>query len=136
MRTNDVESEIVVPGQAVEPDATVTPRPPAFAFVAREPLCAVLVEAVPLPDELADVRPHIRLKLEHAFLGEYVRHDLAFTCMLMARAGVEEAALDGDEGVVEIRLQCAVAMSVHDGQCVRVRDRDMVRRNANELSYA
>lgn len=75
------------------------------------------------------------LELEHGFLGEDVRDDLALARVFRARTSVEESASDGNEGVVEVGFERAHAMPVDDGQRVRVRDGNMVRCNAYPCAW-
>ena len=77
----------------------------------------------------------MRLEREDGLLGKDVGHDLALARVLRARARVEEPALDGDEGVVEVGLERAGAMPVHDLKRVRVRDREVVGRDADECAW-
>jgi hypothetical protein len=58
-------------------------------------------ELVPLLDEGFQVVVDVGLELGDGLGGEGMRDDFAFTCMFGSVAGVEESALDGDEGVVE-----------------------------------
>ena len=102
MLTDDVEREIVVPREAVEPNTAVATPPATLALVALEPTRAAVAEAVPLAEELGEVRADVGLELEHALLREDVRDDLALAGMLGAGARVEEAALDGDERIIEV----------------------------------
>ena len=129
-RTDDVEREIVVPRKAVEPEAAVAALP-AFALLAGAVLQRKVVETIPLAHELFDVQTGVRLELEHALLREDVRDDLALAGMLGAGARVEEAALDGDEGVVEVGLEGAVAVCVDCLEGVGVGDGDVVWGNAD-----
>ena len=68
------------------------------------------------------VKANVGLELEYGFLGEDVRDDFAFTGVFGAGAGVEEAAGDGDEGVVEVGLESTITMSINDLQGLRVGD--------------
>jgi len=45
---------------------------------------------------------HVLLELADALLAEGVRDDLAFASVLVAVAGVEQAAADGNEGIVVV----------------------------------
>ena len=78
------------------------------------------------------MQPDVGLKLEDAFLGEDVRDDLALASMFRPGARVEESAVNGDEGVVEVRLERAVAVCVDDLQGVGVCYRNVVRRDARK----
>lgn len=120
VRTNDVECKIVVPGEAVEPDTTVLALPARLAIIARESFGTSLVKPIPLLDQLADVKADVGLELEYALLGKDVGHNLALPGVLGARPRVEETALDGHEGVVEVGLQGASAMPVDNLEGVRV----------------
>ena len=133
-RTDDVEREIVVPREAVEPEAAVAALP-AFAFLAGAALQRKVVETVPLAHELFDVQTGVRLELEHALLREDVRDDLALAGVLGARARVEEPALDGDEGVVEVGLERARAVPVDGLERLGVGDGEVVRGEADEFAY-
>jgi len=44
----------------------------------------------------------VGLKFKNILLGENVRNDLAFTCMLSAITGVEYAASYRDKGIVKV----------------------------------
>ena len=61
-------------------------------FTPRIPLCGQLVEVV----------VDILLELADVLRAEGVRDGLALSRVLLAIAGVEEATLDGDEGIVVI----------------------------------
>ena len=86
--TNDVKSQIVEPMQTVH----INPLPLSFV--------GSIAPAVPLFDQLGERVLYIRLELGDAFHAKGMRHCLAFASVLGAIAGVEEASLDGDEGVV------------------------------------
>lgn len=78
------------------------------------------------------MRTNVGLELEHVLLREYVRHNLALARMLKTRARVEEAALDRDEGIVEVGLERARPVAVDDLKRIGVRDREVVGRYAHE----
>jgi hypothetical protein len=86
-----------------------------------------------------------------------MRDGLTFASVLNAIAGIEETALDGNEGIVEItevlsvvgflppssfsgnsakdvRFQEAIPMSVDYRNCIFIRNTDMVRLYPNQLS--
>lgn len=73
----------------------------------------------------------MRLEFEHVFLGEYVRDDLTLAGMGCAVSGIEETTVYGDERVVEVGLERAVAVCINSLQSCRVGDGDMVRRYSN-----
>ena len=81
------------------------------------------------------MRADVRLEREDGLLGEDVGHDLALARVLRARARVEEAALDGDEGVVEVGLERARAVPVDGLERLGVRDGEVVRGEADEFAY-
>ena len=81
------------------------------------------------------MQPDVGLKLKDALLGEDMRDDLALASMLRPGARVEEPAVDGDEGVVEIGLERAVAVCVDDLQGVGVCHRNVVWRYASESTF-
>lgn len=126
VRTDDVECEVVVPRQAVVPYTALTTVPAALSLAAGKALGAALAERVPLPEELGEVLADVGLELEHALLRKYVRDDLALARVLRARAGAEEAALDGHECVVEVGFERSGTVSVDKCQRGRVRDGEMV----------
>ena len=70
----------------------------AFALFACQALLSARTDLVPLPEEHSQVLADVRLKIEDVLPREDVGDDLAR--MLQARAGVEQAALDGHERVV------------------------------------
>lgn len=55
-------------------------------------------------DQLFEVVVHVLLELADGLGAEGVGHGLALAGVLRAVAGVEEAALDGDEGVVVLAI--------------------------------
>ena len=59
-----------------------------------------ITSAVPLLDQLRERVLDIRLELGDALRAKGVRDRLTLTSVLGAITGVEEASLDGDEGVV------------------------------------
>ena len=63
-----------------------------------------------------------------------MRDDLALTGMLGAGARVEETALDGDERIVEIGLERAVAVCVDDLQRIGIAHGNVVGRYLDELA--
>ena len=135
VRTDDIEREVVVPRQTIEPYAAVSALPAALAFIAGEAIFAALAELVPLPEEVREVHADVRLEFENVLLREDVGDDLALARVLHARTRVEEAALDGHERVVEVRLERARAVPVHDLERIRVRDGQVVGRDADERPY-
>lgn len=132
--TYDVEREIVVPWETVEPDSAVTAMPAALALVAREALEPTLAKRVPLLEEHREMGADMGLELEDALLREDVGDDLALARMLGARAGVEEPTLDGHERVIEVGLEGSGAVPVHDLERVGVGDGQMVGRDAHICS--
>ena len=101
MLTDDVKCEIVVPRQAVVPHPSITAMPAALALFARKALLTALAKLVPLLKEVAEVLADVGFELEDVLLGENVGYDFALARVLDAGAGVEQAALDGHERVVE-----------------------------------
>lgn len=89
---DNVKGEVVEPGQAVEV---------GFLLAVLAALGALLDEGVELVDKEAQVGVHVGLKLADGLGGKGVRHELALAGVLCAVAGVEEAAADGDKGIVE-----------------------------------
>jgi hypothetical protein len=61
-------------------------------------------EPIPLLREKPEVRVDVGLELPNRLGREGVADDFALTSVLDAVAGVEDAALDGDEGVVELSV--------------------------------
>ena len=135
MRTDDIEREVVVPWQTIEPYTAVAALPAALALVAGEAIFAALAELVPLREERGEVRVDVRLELEHVLLREDGGDDLALARVLRARARVEEPALDGDEGVVEVGLERARAVPVDGLERLGVCDGEVVRGEADEFAY-
>jgi hypothetical protein len=82
---NDVEGEVVEPVQGVHLVPT--------AFLRGRALVPLLLQEF-------EVVVHVLLELADGFGGEGVRDRLALAGVFGAVAGVEEAAADGDEGVV------------------------------------
>lgn len=121
-------------GQTVQPEAALAPVPP-LALGARSTLDGSIKEPVPLLDEHVDVEADLGLELDDTLLGEDVGDDLALAGVLIAVAGVEDAAADGDEGVVEFGLEDAVAVGVDDAEGVGLGDGDVVGGNADEWAY-
>lgn len=129
---NDVEGEVVEPVQGVH-------LVPATFLRGRA--------LVPLLLQEFEVVVHVLLELADGFGGEGVRDRLALAGVFSAVAGVEEAAADGDEGVVVfterkccqyktsvlvldcliLPLQHPIAMAVDDGNRIRVCDAHVVR---------
>jgi len=70
-------------------------------------------EIVHLFEEEGDVFGDVRFEAADGLLGEGVRYDFTFSCVVGARTSVEEAAMDGDEGIVEFRFSETVAVSVY-----------------------
>lgn len=115
-----------VEGQVVEPLQAVDGGPAGAALGGR------LAEAVPLPDQVRQVAADVLLELADAAGAEGVRDHLALARVLVPVPRVEEAALDGDEGVVVLRFQEAVAVPVDDGDGVGRGDGNVVRLDAHE----
>nr|POF12806.1 hypothetical protein CFP56_09957 [Quercus suber] len=65
-----------------------------------EAALGLLGQPIPLRRQLFEVVVDVLLELPDAFRGEGMRDGLAFARVLVAVAGVEDATLDGDEGVV------------------------------------
>lgn len=116
--------------QTVDPESPVLALP-SFAFGARHVLERHIVETIPLLEKQSDVETDLRFEFHDAFLREDMRDDLAFSGVFVAVASVENSASDGDKGVVEVRLKCAVSMSVYDVQCVWFRNGHMIGSNTN-----
>lgn len=62
----------------------------------------VFGEGIPLFDEQVEVLVHIGFELRDALCGEGVRNGLALAGVLYSVSGVEETALNRDEGIVEV----------------------------------
>ena len=77
VRTDDIEREVIVPWQTIEPYAAVAALPAALALVAGEAVFAALAELVPLPEEVREVHADVRLEFENVLLREDVGDDLA-----------------------------------------------------------
>jgi len=93
---------------------------------------------------------HVLLELADRLCAEGVRNCLALASVLGAVAGVEETALDGDEGVIvfaadslsaclpclqccrNLRLQKTIAMPVNGGYGSIIRDRNMTWLDTDE----
>ena len=101
VHTDDIKSQIIIPRQTIKPNPPPSPHPP-LSLLSPHPLQPLLKHPIPFSEQLADVEPDVGFEFEYGFLGEDVRDDFAFTGVFGAGAGVEEAALDGDEGVVVI----------------------------------
>jgi hypothetical protein len=84
---DDVKCKIVIPVQAIN--------------LGELPL-GIVGNGVPLSDEDLKVLVHVDLELADGFGGECMRDGLAFASVLSAIAGIEETALDGNEGIVKI----------------------------------
>ena len=56
---------------------------------------------------------HVLFELTNTFLAERMRHCLAFACMLCSIPRIEEATLDGDEGIVVVAILITGVSSVH-----------------------
>lgn len=117
---NDVEREIIEPVERVHG----VPRVPSLGFL-RAP--------IPLSLQLLEIGVHVHLKLANRLRREGMRHGFAFARVFSPVARVEQAAADGHEGVVVVALQEAVAVPVHHRDGARIRDADMVRRDAHQL---
>ena len=65
-----------------------------------------------------------------------MRDDLALAGMISPVACVEDSAPNGDEGVVEVRLESAVPMSVDECEGLWIGDRDMIWGNADDRACA
>ena len=111
VRTDDIKSQIIIPRQTIKPNPPPSPHPP-LPLLAFQPLQPFLIHPIPFSEQLPDVEPDVGFELEYGFLGEDVRDDFAFTGVFGAGAGVEEAAGDGDECVVEVGFEGAGAVGV------------------------
>ena len=131
-QTDDVKGQIIVPRQTVEPNASVPSFPSSLTLIPRQALPATFAQLIPLIQQRRDVQPDVGLKLKDALLGEDVGDNLALTSVFRPGARVEESAVDGDEGVVKVGLERAVAVRVDDLQGVGVCHRNVVRRDARE----
>ena len=70
-------------------------------------------EIVHLFEEEGDVFGDVRFEAADGLLREGVGDDFTFSGVVSAGTGVEEATMDGDEGIVEFGFGEAVAMSVY-----------------------
>lgn len=64
-------------------------------------------------EEEGNVFGDVRFEAADGLLGEGVGDDFTFSGVVGAGTGVEEATMDGDEGIVEFRFGEAIAMSVY-----------------------
>ena len=87
--SNDVEGYVVEPVQRIKLVVSAI---------------GLLAPAVPLRGQLLKIVVNVLLKLANGLRAECVRDDLALSCVLGSVTGVEEAALDGDEGIVIITM--------------------------------
>ena len=55
--------------------------------------------------------------------------------MVLTRSCVEKSRVQGNECVVEIRFEGAVAVGVHDAESVRYSERDMIRGQTYDWTY-
>lgn len=72
----------------------------------------ILDNSVPLLDEELEVLVHVYFELSNALRGERVRDSLALSGVFSSVSCVEEAALDGDEGVVEVTAKLLIRSHV------------------------
>jgi hypothetical protein len=85
---NDIKGQIIEPVQGVD------------AGVAGLGVLLGFADVIPARDEQVEVSVDVLLELADGFRAEGVADDLALAGVFGAIAGVEEAALDADEGVV------------------------------------
>jgi hypothetical protein len=86
---NDIEGQVIEPVQGVD------------AGIAGLGVLLGFTDVVPARHEHVEVGVDVLLELADGFRAEGVADDLAFAGVFGAVAGVEEASLDADEGVVE-----------------------------------
>jgi hypothetical protein len=86
--------------------------PAALAFFAGHAFQCRVIEAVPLIQELLNIKTNLGFKFDNAFLGEDVGYDLPFSRVFRPIPGVEYTSLDGNECVIELRFESTIAMRV------------------------
>ena len=64
-------------------------------------------------EEEGDVFRDVRFEATDCLLGKGVGDDFTFSGVVGAGTGVEEAAVDGDKGIVEFRFSETVAVGVY-----------------------
>lgn len=79
--------------------------PSALAVITAQALGACGAEPIPLLEERLYIVLYVGFKLEHIFLREYVRDDFALARVRGAITSIEQAARNGDEGVVEVAFK-------------------------------
>ena len=87
---NDIKRQIVEPMQTVH----VRPRLTCTRGRIRYP--------IPLLDQLLQIVRHVLLELADALYAKGMRDGLSLASVFGTITGIEEAALDGDEGIVVI----------------------------------
>jgi hypothetical protein len=66
-------------------------------------------------------------KLDNGLLRKHMEDDFAFACMFGSFAGVEDAMMYGNKGIVEVGLEDAVSVAVDDVKGFELCDEDMIR---------
>lgn len=87
---------------------------PSFTIRTRLTFQCSRVEIVPTIQKLFHVTKKLGLKFYNAALRENVGYYLALASVIRAVASIEQSTLDRDEGVVELRLESAIAVGVDD----------------------
>ena len=125
-RTNDVESQVVIPRKTIEKDPSVSTLPLASLFPTQA-LQTTLTQLVPLPNQRSDMVLCVRLERPHARGGKYVAHNLPLPRMLRPTPGVEQSPPNAHECIVEVSLECPVPVRVDRREGVGVVDGDAVQ---------
>lgn len=73
----------------------------------------------------------VRLETGHVFLRENVRDNFSLARMFGTVACVEKPSTNADERIIKVRLQKPGAMTVDDRDRRWIRDRQVVRRDAD-----
>lgn len=94
-----------------------------------------VIEPVPLLDERADVEVNMGLKLDDTLLGKDMGDDFALACVFGSVAGVEDAAMYGDKGIVELGFEGAVSVAVDDMEGFGVSDRQVIGSEADQGTW-
>lgn len=117
---NNVECDVVEPLESVE-----------FGVLA---LAGLLVDLVPSLGQQLEVVVHVLLELANRLGAEGVGDGLALAGVFMSISGVEQAALDGNKGIVVFRLEEAGAVAVDDGNGIGIGNGDVVGLHTDELA--
>ncbi len=82
----------------IQTEPFISALPSTFSIVSRHAFESEVVKLIPSL-ELKNMTLEMGLKFKNILLGENMRNNLAFTCML---TGVEHAVSYGDKGIVEV----------------------------------